>query len=187
MGSLLSNIDINDILKYLGIPIIGIFAKNNLPKQKIKGLFIINLDDFGNAGTHWTCFSTIDENVVYWDPFGMPAPHAVDKYIKAVSGKTSYFTNKIQVQYLTATYCGWYVISFLHHFINAPYKSVSKRVDSFNDMFNSTNLDDNYSKLLNYVNKLMTPQKMVGGLSLAPEPKKYFYTWRVDTPKILLP
>ena len=79
MGTLLSNVDINDILKYLGIPIIGIFAKNNLPKQKLKGLFIINLDDYSNPGTHWTCFSTIDENVCYWDSFGLQAPLDVDK------------------------------------------------------------------------------------------------------------
>ena len=31
----------------------GGFSRNNLPKKKIDGAYIINLDEYGNVGTHW--------------------------------------------------------------------------------------------------------------------------------------
>ena len=181
--ALLSNIDLMEILNHLRIPIVGIFSRNNLPRQKLKGLFIVNLDDFGNAGTHWTCFSTIDDNVVYWDSYGMHPPKEVDNYIKWVSGKKSYYINKIQVQYLHAEYCGWFCVAFLHYLIHSKYNKMSKLVDSFNDLFNSESLDDNYIKLLNYINKIMYP-KITGGKTIQ-LPQQREYMRQVDIPKYL--
>ena len=31
----------------------GVFSRNNLPKKKQDGTFIINIDQYANVGTHW--------------------------------------------------------------------------------------------------------------------------------------
>ena len=31
----------------------GVFSRNNLPKNIKDGAYIINLDEYANAGTHW--------------------------------------------------------------------------------------------------------------------------------------
>ena len=31
----------------------GVFSRNNLPKKKKDGAYIINLDEYENVGTHW--------------------------------------------------------------------------------------------------------------------------------------
>ncbi len=55
---------------------------------------------------------------------------------------------------------------------------MSKIVDSFNDIFNSSNLDENYRKLLSYMNNILTPTKIKGGLSLQ-RPQRSEYSRRV--------
>ena len=52
-GTVLSNVDIKDICNILKIPLVGVFSKDKPPKKKYKGLFVINLDDYANGGTHW--------------------------------------------------------------------------------------------------------------------------------------
>ena len=50
----LSNIDLRKWCDFLRIPIKGIFSRNQ-PKPLSHSPRIINLDDFGNLGTHWVC------------------------------------------------------------------------------------------------------------------------------------
>ena len=50
----LSNIDLTRWCDFLRIPIKGIFSRNE-PKPLLHSPCIINLDDFGNLGTHWVC------------------------------------------------------------------------------------------------------------------------------------
>ena len=50
----LSNIDLRKWCDFLRIPIKGIFSRNE-PKPLFHSPCIINLDDFGNLGTHWVC------------------------------------------------------------------------------------------------------------------------------------
>ena len=80
-GTILSNIDILNLANRLNLPLIGCFSKDQLPKRKIKGDFVVNLGDASTGGSHWTCFSTKDKMVYYYDSFGAPPPIEVDQYI----------------------------------------------------------------------------------------------------------
>ena len=51
---MLSNFDIDSIAKSLDIKIDGIFMKNEMNFERQNGNYIINLDDSGNDGTHWS-------------------------------------------------------------------------------------------------------------------------------------
>ena len=149
-GTSLSNLDIINLVNRLNLPLVGVYSKDRLPKQKIKGLFVVNIGDYETGGSHWTCFSTIDKNVFYYDSYGSPPPVQVDEYIKGVTQKKRYTINKIQTQSLGATYCGWFAIACLYCMMHTRGRSVLKRMDAFNDWLNSEDLNDNYYKLLNF-------------------------------------
>jgi len=153
-STILSNFDILDLCKHLNIPIVDVLSKDQLPSHKIKGLFVINLGDFATGGTHWTCFTTIPKNVFYFDSYGAPPPIEVDKYIKRTTGKKKYFVNKIQLQAVSATYCGWFVVAVLYLMQHLP-GSVAKRFDKITDWLNSDDLHDNYDKLLSFFQKVL--------------------------------
>ena len=153
-GTILSNVDIKDICNILKIPLVGVFSKDKLPKKKYKGLFVVNLDDYANGGTHWTIMSTLDDNVCYYDSYGANPPVSVDNYIKWVTGKKKYFINQIQVQSLNSTYCGWFCVCVLYVILNKR-GSIRKKIDVFNDHFNSDDLNSNYQKLLAFFQKLI--------------------------------
>ena len=48
----------------------GIYSRDNL--QKIKdGAYIINLDECSNIGTHWVALYVQNNDVTYFDSFGV--------------------------------------------------------------------------------------------------------------------
>ena len=70
---MLSNFDIDSIAKSLDIKIDGIFMKNEMNFERQNGNYIINLDDSGNDGTHWTVL-VVQKNIsFYWDSYGCSA------------------------------------------------------------------------------------------------------------------
>lgn len=152
--TILSNIDILQICNYLKIPIVDVFSKDELPSQKIKGLFVVNLGDSSTGGTHWCCMSTIPKNVFYFDSFGAPPSISIDKYIKKVTNKKRYFINKIQVQNLTGTWCGWVCIAVMWLMMYLK-GSVAQRFDTICDWLNSDPLDLNYNKLVDFFKKIL--------------------------------
>ena len=68
----LSNFDIDDALVNIkGYR--GCFPKDQLPRKiKSREYTVVNLDDWGNPGTHWVCIVNQPkfDFVEYFDPFG---------------------------------------------------------------------------------------------------------------------
>ena len=48
----------------------GVFSRNYLPKLK-KGAYVINLDHSKNTGTHWVVIFVKEDEVMYYDSFGV--------------------------------------------------------------------------------------------------------------------
>ena len=48
----------------------GVYSINNSSKIK-DGAYIINLDEYVSIGTHWIALYLNDENVTYFDSFGV--------------------------------------------------------------------------------------------------------------------
>ena len=53
----------------------GVYSRDNLPERssaEIKdGAYIINLDEHSNIGTHWVALWVNNNNVTYFDSFGV--------------------------------------------------------------------------------------------------------------------
>ena len=67
----------------------GVYSKHNLPKIKCR-VFVINLDEFKSIGTHWIALCISDNNVAYFDKFGV---EHIQKEIKKFIGNKSITTN----------------------------------------------------------------------------------------------
>ena len=66
----LTNIEINEY--YKNEPRFnGVYSRNNLPNKIKKGAYIINLDEYENAGTHWDSLFVKPKYTVYFDSFGV--------------------------------------------------------------------------------------------------------------------
>ena len=48
----------------------GVFSRNSLPKIK-DGAYVINLDEYESIGTHLIALYVDDNNVTYFDSFGV--------------------------------------------------------------------------------------------------------------------
>ena len=48
----------------------GVYLRDNLQKVK-DGAYIINLDEYSDIGTHWVAFYVQNNDVTYFDSFGV--------------------------------------------------------------------------------------------------------------------
>lgn len=74
---------------------------------KKRKFYILNLDHPNGAGTHWTSLYNCDPKTVYYiDPFGMPPPEHVIKFMKA-TGKKRFYSD-VDLQNIDSSSCGWF-------------------------------------------------------------------------------
>ena len=48
----------------------GVYARDNSQKRK-NGAYMINLDEYSDIGTHWITFYVQNNDVTYFDSFGV--------------------------------------------------------------------------------------------------------------------
>jgi len=62
----------------------GVYMRDTLPRRPLKyEKAIINLDSLEGDGTHWVCYSKMNNLVQYYDSFGnLPPPLEFMKYMK---------------------------------------------------------------------------------------------------------
>ena len=69
-----------------------VYSRNNLPKLIKDGAFIINLDEYVNAGTHWIVLYCQSIEVIYFNSFGGEhVPKENEKFIGHRNLKTNIF------------------------------------------------------------------------------------------------
>ena len=73
----------------------GVYSRDNLPKtkfnEKIKdGVYVIDLEEYSNIGTHWIALYVLNNNVTYLDSFGV---EHIPKEVKKCIGNKNIKTN----------------------------------------------------------------------------------------------
>jgi hypothetical protein len=128
----LTNFELEDIAKSLGLPIVGVFSKDQLPSKRIVGSYYINLQNSDEgSGTHWV-FARIFPcgKAIYYDSFGIAMPIEVEEFLKPF--KPIAYSNR-QIQDIKSSNCGRYCILtdyFFSYQIKEKireYKSVEER------------------------------------------------------------
>ena len=141
----LSNYDLKNWCKYLGIFITGIYSRDeHMPKNHSP--CIINLDEFQGLGTHWVCCVPGDNKQTLWyfDSFGIWYPH--EYYLSAKKdGITNIIFNTSQYQTIDSVLCGYYVLYFLREaqLFNKDYFNILKPLSI-------TNVEQNEIFIKNY-------------------------------------
>ena len=49
----------------------GVYSRNNLPNTLKDGAYVINPDEYSDIGTHWIALYSLNNNVTYFDSFGV--------------------------------------------------------------------------------------------------------------------
>ena len=70
----------------------GVYSRDNLPNKIKDGVYVINLDEYADAGTHWIALYCKNNEMVYFDSFGVEhVPKEIEKFIGYKNIKTNIF------------------------------------------------------------------------------------------------
>ena len=88
----------------------GVYSRDNLPKIK-DGAYIINLDEYSDIGTHWVALYGQNDNVIYFDSFGVEhIPKKIKTFINNKNIKAIIF----RIQAYDSIICGYFRIGFVN-------------------------------------------------------------------------
>ena len=118
----LTNIEINEYFK--NEPRFkGVYSRNNLPNKIKKGAYVINLDEYENAGGHLVSLFVKPKYTVYFDSFGVEhIPKEINKFIaNSDTTKSSYLerikSNIFRIQTYNSIMCGYFCIEFINYML----------------------------------------------------------------------
>ena len=90
----------------------GVYSRDNLPAKIKKGAYLINLDEYEDAGTHWIALYVKNKKVVYFDSFGVE--HFPKEIIKFIKNKDIIATI-FRLQAYDSIMCGYFCITFIDY------------------------------------------------------------------------
>ena len=122
----------------------GVYSRNNSPKIK-DGVYIINLDEYKSIWTHWIALYVNDNNVTYFDSFGI---EHIPKEIREFIGNKNIVTNIYRIQAYDSIMCGYFQIGFIDFMLKG--KSLLK----YTNLFSLNDYAKNNKIILKYFEKL---------------------------------
>ena len=87
----------------------GVYSRDNLLKIK-DGAYIINLDEYSDIETHWVALYVHNNNVTYFDSFGV---EHIPKEIKTFINNKNIKTNIFRIQAYDSVMCEYFCIGFI--------------------------------------------------------------------------
>ena len=119
----------------------GVYSRDNLPKIK-DGAYVINLDEYSDIGTHWVVLYVHNDDVTYFDSFGV---EHIPKEIKAfIDRSLSITTNIFRIQAYDSIMCRYFCIGFIDFML------AGKTLNEFTNLFSLNNFKKNDNIILNY-------------------------------------
>ena len=116
-----------------------VYSRNNLTKLK-KGSYVVNLDHSKNTGTHWVVIFVKEDEVIYFDSFGVEyIPKETMEIIEHSSlGNKNIKTSISRMQDYNSIMCGYFCILFIEYMLN------NKTLTDFTNLFSPWNFEKNY-------------------------------------------
>ena len=74
------------------------------------GNFVINLDEYSDIGTHWVALYVWNNNITYFDSFGV---EHIPKEPKTFIGNKNINTNMFRIRAYDSIMCGYFCIGFI--------------------------------------------------------------------------
>ena len=116
----------------------GVFSRDNL--QKIKdGAYIINLDEYSDIGTHWVALYVHNNDVTYFDSFGV---EHIPKEIKEFVKNKNITANIFRIQAYDSVMCRYFCIGFIDFMFKG------KTLTEFRNLFSPNSFEKNDDMIL---------------------------------------
>ena len=119
----------------------GVYSRDNLPNKLKDGVYVINLDEHFDIGTHWIALYILNDNVPYFDSFGV---EHIPKEIKKFIDKSTIVTSIFRIQAYDSVMCGYFCIGFIDFMLE------SKSLTDFTNLFSPSDFKKNDDIILNY-------------------------------------
>ena len=121
----------------------GVFSRKNLHKIIKDGAYVINLDEYGDLGTHWIALFFNRNEIVDFDSFGV---ERVPEEIKGFVENKNIIVNIFRVQANDSVMCGYFCIGFIDFIL------AGKKLTDFTNMFSPHDFKKNDAITLSYFN-----------------------------------
>ena len=119
----------------------SVYSRDNLPKTIKNGAYVVNLDEYEDAGTHWIALYVKNNAITYFDSFGV---EHVSKEIKKFIGHKNIKTNIFRIQADNSIMCGYFCIGFIDFMI------AGKSLIDFTSLFSPYDFRKNDDIILSY-------------------------------------
>ena len=119
----------------------GVYSRDNLPNKIKDGAFVIDLDEYFDTGTHWIAVYSLNNNVSYFDSFGV---EYISKKIKKFIGNKKIQTNIFRIQAYDSIMCGYFSSVFIDFMLSG------KNLTDFTNLFSPNDFQKNDDTVLNY-------------------------------------
>ena len=104
----------------------GVYSRDNLPDKIKYWVYVINLDQCYDIGTHWIVLYALNKNVTHFGIFGVE--HVPKEIIKFID-KSLITVNIFRIQANYSVMCGYFCIGFTNFMRNS--KGLTKFTNSF--------------------------------------------------------
>ena len=121
----------------------GVFSRKNIHKILNDGAYLINLDEYGDLGTHWIALFFNRNEIVDFDSFGV---ERVPEEIKGFVENKNIIVNIFRVQANDSVMCGYFCIGFIDFIL------AGKKLTDFTNMFSPHDFKKNDAITLSYFN-----------------------------------
>ena len=119
----------------------GVYSRDNLPKTIKNGAYVINLDEYVDVGTHWIALYVKNNEVIYFDNFGI---EHIPKEVKKSIGVRNIKTNTFGMQAYDSVMCGYFCIGFIDFMLK------NKSLTDFTSLFSPYDFKKNGDIILSY-------------------------------------
>ena len=105
------------------------------------GVYVINLDEYSDIGTHWIALYALNNIDTYFDSFGV---EHISKEIKKFIGKKNIHANIFRIQAYDSVMWGYFCVGFIDFMLK------DKSLIDFTNLFSPNDLYKNDDIILNY-------------------------------------
>ena len=121
----------------------GVYSRDNLPDKIKDGVYVINLDEYFDIGTHWIALYVNNKTVTYFDSFGV---EHIPKDLKKVINNRNIIVNIFRLQAYDSVMCGYFCIGFIDVMLKGNNLTDFTNIFSLNDFKRNDDIILNHLK-----------------------------------------
>ena len=124
----------------------NVHSRDNLPDKIEDEAYVRNFDEYSDIGSDWIALYALNNNVTYFDSFGV---EHIPKEIKKIIDKSIVVTNLFRIQAYDSVICGHFYIEFIGFML------AGKTLTDFTNLFLPNNFKKNDNIILKYFMNLI--------------------------------